>query len=117
MDPNAKIGGPDAPYRKKAQTKVLEQKRQIVVQIAREFDGSIYSRLIDKADLNLWNGEPKEIVIDRKTRVLDARIIKRRAECLAEMLGVPFEEDLRWPCQAPRKMACRCPKCVEEGRA
>jgi hypothetical protein len=88
-----------------------------VVQVAREFDGSIYSRVIDKADRQPWNGEPHEITIDRKSRVLDSKVIRRRAEMLAQMLGVPFEEDLRWPCSASTKLACRCPKCIEEGRA
>ena len=115
LDPDTKIGGPDAAYRKK--DKAPKRNKEVVVQLAREFDGSIYSRVVDKANINHWSGEPYELVIDRKTRILDARVIKRRAEVLAEMLGVPFEEDLRWPCQAPRKMACRCPKCVEEGRA
>lgn len=91
--------------------------RDIVVQVAREWDGSLYSRVIDKADRHPWSGEPNEVVIDRKTRSLDSRTIKMRAECLAKMIGVPFEEDLRWPCQAPKKLPCRCPKCVEEGRA
>lgn len=122
MDPDAKIGGPDAPYRKESKPRAAEAiqravKREIVVQVAREFDGALYSRVINKADVNHWNGEPAEIVIDRKTRVLDQRIIRRRAELLAQMIGVPFEEDLRWPCSANRKIACRCPKCIEEGRA
>lgn len=117
MDPDARIGGPDAPYRKEKKAATEAPARQIVVQVAREFDGALYSRVINKADVNHWSGEPAEIVIDRKTRVLDQRIIRRRAELLAQMIGVPFEEDLRWPCSANRKIACRCPKCIEEGRA
>jgi hypothetical protein len=92
-------------------------KRTLAVQVAREYDGSIYSRVVNKADVNPWNGEPSEMTIDRKSRLLDAKVIRRRAEILAKMLDIPFEEDLRWPCQANKKLACKCPKCIEEGRA
>lgn len=113
------LGGPDAPKPKKPRMADVfaERGRKIVVQTAREFDGAVYSRIVNKADINAWNGQPSEIVIDRKTRVLDARVIRRRAELLAQMLGVPFEEDLTWPCVANKKMACRCPECIKEGRA
>ena len=43
--------------------------------------------------------------------------VQRRAEMLAKLMGVELDVDLTWPCIASRKMACRCPKCIEEGRA
>ena len=57
-------------------------------------------------------------VVDRaKGRMMDAQTVQRRAEMLAKLMGVELDIDLTWPCIASRKMSCRCPKCIEEGRA
>jgi hypothetical protein len=86
----------------------------IVVEVCRESsDGQIYSQV---------RREPKPccgnaVVIDRtRGRGLDIKTVKFRAKALADLLGVPYVEDFEWRCQAAKKLACKCPGCVAEGR-
>lgn len=92
------------------------KERDIAVVIRRDQLGSIYSAIVNKADRDAW-GRASEYVVDRKSRLLDNRVIQRRAEMLAAMLGAPLEVDLEWHCVAAQKLVCRCPKCVQKGRA
>ena len=93
--------------------------KRIVVRVRREGDGQVYSEVAD-ADASPERGDREwgGFVVDRaKGRAMDQRTVQRRAETLAKLMGVELDVDLTWPCIAPRKMACRCPKCIEEGRA
>lgn len=96
------------------------RKKQIVVEVRRDGnDGRLYSQVRDKLrdpynrpDKGRWT---EAVVIDRQRgRFMDERTIISRAEALAELLDVPYEEDLTWPCIAARgRNDCRCPRCVE----
>ena len=101
--------------------KTAAQTPDICVMVLRELDGQIYSEVVDKNKPSiLYSGATvyKGIVIDRaKGRGLDGRTVQSRAKTLADLLGVELVIDLTWPCDAARKLPCRCPKCVEEGRA
>jgi hypothetical protein len=46
---------------------------------------------------------------------MDSETVLYRAEALAEVLGVPYDEDLFWPCRARAGYAdrCTCPECVK----
>lgn len=99
----------------------VEQKpRDIRVIVRRDTDGQIFSEVIDRAKvLNLYTRDVYDgVVIDRaRGRMMDARAVQLRAEHLAKLLGVELDVDLTWPCAADRKLPCRCPKCIESGRA
>lgn len=101
--------------------RITEQAPDICVMVLREVDGQIYSEVIDKNKPSiLYSGATvyKGIVIDRaKGRGVDGKTVQSRAKALADILGAPLVVDLTWPCAAARKLPCRCPKCVEEGRA
>lgn len=86
------------------------------VLVRRGPDGAAYSEVVDMARPVGMYGEPLGVVIDRKSRMLDTNVIKRRAQSLAELLGIPCDIDLEWKCVARRKMICRCPECMKEGR-
>lgn len=89
----------------------------LVVLVRRDYSGSIYSEVVDRSRPNGLYGEPIGVVIDRKSRMLDTDTIKRRAELLAELLGISTDIDLTWRCGAKRKMRCLCPECLKDGRA
>jgi hypothetical protein len=97
------------------------QKRDIVVEVRRENDGQVYSRVLNRAidardDTTRLNGQQRYVVIDRaKGRLLDSETVIHRAQYLAECLGVPFVEDLTWPCSAAKGLVrCQCPACAEK---
>lgn len=95
-----------------------ERNRDIAVIVRRDSFGTIYSEVIDRLATDYRGEVSSGIVIDRqKGRAIDGLTIKRRAESLAKLLGVPFDEDLTWPCVAIKKLACRCPDCIKTGRA
>lgn len=95
----------------------MAEKTEIVVRVARDWDGQIYSEVWDKSATSPSGYTKKSVVIDRaKGRSLDQETVKHRAKALSELLCVPFEEDYQWPCATMSKRPCRCPKCVEAGR-
>lgn len=88
--------------------------KEIRVLVRRDSLGGVYSEIVDMNDRSIWTGEPQGVVVDRvKGRTLTLDTIKRRAEMLGKLLGVPVDEDLAWPCVAHRKLACHCPACIE----
>ena len=90
--------------------------KDLAVCVRRDSSGAVYSEVADRAKKNSW-GDPESVVIDRKSRILDQRVIALRAEALAELLALPYDENLEWPCVAKKKLPCRCPECVQAGRA
>ncbi len=92
------------------------QQRDLVIRVRRDSAGGVYSEVADRNKPNPWGGYDS-VVIDRMSRRLDIATIERRAELLRDLLGIPLDVDLTWHCVAARKMPCRCPKCIESGKA
>lgn len=89
----------------------------ITVRVARESSGQVYSEVYDRATMDPLRSDYRGLVVDRaKGRQFDVSTVITRAKLLADMLRVPYEEDLQWPCAADRKLPCKCPKCIEAGR-
>lgn len=94
-----------------------EQKKELVVRVAREATGQVFSEVWNKADAG-YTYTHHSVVIDRaKGTQMTAGVVLSRAKSLANLLGLPYEEDLTWPCVAAKKLACKCPVCIAEGRA
>ena len=90
--------------------------KEIRVLVRRDSLGGVYSEIVDMNNLSMWSNEPKGVVVDRiRGRTLTIDTVRRRAEMLGNLLGVPVDEDLTWPCVAHRKTPCHCPKCIERG--
>lgn len=88
--------------------------RELRVVLRRDSMGQVYSEVVDMRDLGRWSGTPQGVVIDRVSgRRLTIETVKARAQSLANLLAIPLDEDLTWPCVAHRKLACRCPRCIE----
>jgi hypothetical protein len=99
----------------------MPRKADLCVEVRRENDRVIYSRVLDRAiqtnaDLTRVDGVQRYVVIDRaRGRMMDSETVKRRAQYLAELLCVPYVEDLNWPCSAARGFdRCQCPACAEK---
>lgn len=89
-------------------------KNPLVVFVGRsDVDGKLFSEVRHR--------EPvlgQAVVIDRGgRRMMDPDTLKRRAQALAELLGLEYIEDMTWHCVAMKKIAgqCFCPKCQERG--
>lgn len=100
------------------------RKRDLVVEVRRDYDGRLYSQVVDRvAKAAYEQGRAKRmsefprhtVVVDRqKGRMLDAETVQNRAEGLAEVIGCPLEEDLFWPCRAREGWGfCSCPDCAK----
>lgn len=97
-------------------------KRDLCVEVRRESDGKIYSRILDRAvqspaDLTRVGERIRFVVMDRANRrgPLDHETVLHRAQYVAELLGVEYVEDLTWPCSASRGFGdCACPRCAEK---
>lgn len=102
----------------KQRIKKIRAEQDLAVEVRREsIDGHVYSQIRDRSR-DGYRGDPGEpavlVVIDRqKGRGLDADTVERRAEALAELIGLPFDLDLSWPCAAEKGWPCRCPQCVD----
>lgn len=95
-----------------------EQTKELVVRVARESTGQVFSEVWDKAVCPPSYYTHKSVVIDRANgRQMTAGVVISRAKSMAELIGLPYEEDLTWPCVAAKKLACKCPACIAEGRA
>lgn len=98
--------------------RVSARVRDNAVEVLRDEEGKLYSQVRDR---NLKEGERYHdlVVIDRQRgRILDADTVRRRAEALADVLGLELVVDLTWPCIAKRgKNDCRCPECADALRA
>lgn len=84
-----------------------------IVEVVRESDGSIVSQVRIDTDNDRHQ---RTVVIDRPSRLLTPTVIRQRAKHLAELLEIEYREDLEWKCVALKKLKCRCPECVKEGR-
>lgn len=96
-----------------------EKKRDLVVRVRREpVDGQVYSMIVDRSRVDDL-GREAGVVIDRARRgrhYCNQESVIDRAKCLADLLGIKCEVDLRWPCALHLGLRCGCPKCVEAGR-
>lgn len=99
----------------------MRPRRDLCVEVRRETDGVVYSRILDRAvetaaDLTRVDNRQRYVVIDRaRGRMLDAETVVNRATYIADLLGVELIEDLTWPCSASRGYGhCQCPKCAAE---
>lgn len=100
------------------------RKKDLVVRVRRELmDGQVYSEIRDLAperqDVTRSEGQQISVVIDRaKRRPLDTDSVLHRAQYIADLLGVPYDEDLSWPCKAARGYPdCQCPDCAKKNGA
>lgn len=92
--------------------------KDLVVRVARESTGQVFSEVWDKACCPPSYYTHRSVVVDRaKGTQITAAVVISRAKSLAELLGLPYEEDLTWPCVAVKKLVCKCPVCIAEGRA
>lgn len=93
--------------------------KTLEVRVLREpVDGKAYSAVVSIGEVTPW-GDERHVVIDRSSNrgPLNAGTVIERAKLLADLLDVKYSEDLSWPCAAHRGLACRCPKCITNGRA
>lgn len=90
--------------------------KQLVVRVARESTGQVFSEVWDKTHIEFYYTH-RSVVIDRaKGNSMTAGVVISRAKSLSDLLGIPYEEDLTWPCVAAKKLPCRCPECIKDGR-
>lgn len=93
------------------------------VMILRESDGQVYSQVVDTrqgsgSGYRDSDGFHAALVIDRaKGRSIDIGTVRSRARTLATILNIELIEDLTWHCQAWKKVNCKCPECIKEGRS
>ena len=99
--------------------------KDLAVLVRRADDGKVFSEIRDR------NGDPYlrshrsrdghetiAVVIDRqKGRGLDLDTVCNRARYLAELLGLPYVEDLTYVCLARQGLFCSCPDCVAKTKA
>lgn len=88
-------------------------RRNLVIEVLREYDGKVYSQLRNPvADKH---GRHEAVVVDRQRgRFFDQDTIISRAHSLAKLTGYPYNEDLSWPCGADKGWGqCNCPKCAK----
>ncbi len=94
------------------------RKRDLAVIVRREDDGKVFSEIRDRsADpfLTRQGGMIYSVTIDRQRgRGLDMDTICNRARYLSELIGIPYEEDLRHICLATKGLFCTCPDCIAE---
>lgn len=94
--------------------------RKIQVEVRRDgTNGYLYSQVADVNGSSHYmrkDGETYMVVVDRQRgRMLDSETVIHRARALANVLGVPYVEELEWPCISTQGMnGCRCPECVKE---
>jgi hypothetical protein len=99
------------------------KKRDLVVEIRRDYDGRLYSQVVDRIEKKRYESGASRrdmtfpthtLVVDRqKGKLLDAETVQNRAASLAEVIGCPLEEDLFWPCRAREGLGyCSCPDCA-----
>lgn len=88
-------------------------KRNLVLEVLRDYDGRLFSQI--RSTVPKKYGTYDSVVIDRQRgRQFDPETIISRARSLAKLTGLPYEENLAWPCKAERGYAdCRCPRCVK----
>lgn len=91
-------------------------KKDLAVLVRRDYTGFVFSEVRDRGA-----PEPKRylgsaIVIDRQRgRQFDSDTIISRAQSLAELLGLPYDEDLTQQCGAEMGFInCNCPRCVSK---
>lgn len=102
-----------APYLAKLKAEKVKKFR---VELLRESDGKIYSRLIEDRNITMNEGH-YQLVIDRTYgRLMDIHTVRLRAESLARLLGAKYLENLEWECVAYKKIKCGCPECIKAGR-
>lgn len=98
-----------------------KRKPDIVVEVRRELDGKVYSRIRNRAivtdfdNLSVIKDDVRYVVIDRANRrPYDIETVIRRGQMLANCLGVEYVEDLTWPCSAAEGFKdCHCPRCAK----
>lgn len=106
------------------------RRREIVVKVRRDFDGRLYSQVVDRVEKARYESGARRrgkdlptfcVVVDRQRgRLLDSETVLNRAQALAEVLGVTCDEDLFWPCRARQgytQQTCSCPACAEQTNA
>lgn len=91
------------------------KKPDCVIEVLRDLDGKVFSQIRDRnqpPDRSIYLS--RAVVIDRQRgRGMDQDTVLSRAQSLAGVTGLPFEEDLTWPCKADRGLPdCTCPRCV-----
>lgn len=96
-------------------------KKDLAVLVRREDNGKVYSEIRDRAgDPYLYReGDPIRtiaVTIDRQGR-LDMETVCNRAKYIAELLGLPYDENLSQVCLARRGIFCTCPDCVAKTKA
>jgi hypothetical protein len=109
---------------------VSGRRRDIVVEVRRDFDGRLYSQVVDRIEKARYESGQRRrgkelptfcVVVDRQRgRLLDSETVLNRAGALAEVLGVQLDEDLFWPCRARQgytQQTCSCPACAERTNA
>jgi hypothetical protein len=98
-------------------------KKDLAVLVRREDDGKVFSEIRDRTgDPRLYRGgDPVKtfaVTIDRQRgRGLDMETICNRAKYLAELLDLPYDENLTQVCLARRGLFCTCPDCVAKTKA
>lgn len=103
----------------------MASKRDLVVEVRRDYDGRLYSQVVDRVAKAAYEQRrtlrgrgdfpTHTLVVDRqKGKLLDAETVQNRAAGLAEVIGCPYEEDLFWPCRAREGHGyCSCPDCAK----
>jgi hypothetical protein len=105
---------------------VSSRRRDIAVEVRRDFDGRLYSQVVDRIEKARYESGDRSrgkefptflLVVDRQRgRLLDSETVLNRAASLAEVLGCPLDEDLFWPCRARQgytQQTCSCPACAQ----
>lgn len=97
--------------------------KKLVVRVRRDYDGKVYSELADAALDGVTNAvevrdgkRVRFVVVDRqKGRSPSPETVTFRAERIASLLGLSYDEDLTWPCARIERgdNECRCPRCVK----
>lgn len=91
--------------------------KDLAVIVSREDDGKVFSEIRDRnRDVRFWRtaeGGTAAVVIDRQRgRGLDLDTVCNRARYLAELLDIPYIEELKQICLARKGLFCTCPDCV-----
>lgn len=90
-------------------------KASLAIEVRRDYDGKVFSQIVDVNERIKKNGYGGSVVIDRQNgRMHDFDSVLNRAKAISELTALPYVEDLTWPCKAERGYKdCACPKCAE----
>lgn len=88
--------------------------KDLAVLVRRGYDGYVFSEVRDRNALEPKRYLGSAIVIDRQRgRQLDSESVISRAQTLAELLNLPYDEDLTQQCGSDMGFIhCNCPRCV-----